>query len=54
MCIAGVMYSQETNGLASGAVQTSVLNPVTGAVVGSNGKSTASNIDPTVGVRYSF
>jgi predicted porin len=51
---AGIMYSQMTNGLANGAVQTSVLNPVTGAVVGPNGKSTASNIDPTVGVRYSF
>jgi predicted porin len=51
---AGVEYSQMQNGLASGAVQTSVLNPVTGAVLGPNGKSTASNIDPTVGVRYSF
>ena len=51
---AGVMYSQMQGGLASGAVQTSVLNPVTGAVIGPNGKSTASNIDPTFGVRYSF
>jgi predicted porin len=51
---AGVEYSQMTNGLASGSVQTSVLNPVTGAVIGPNGKATASNIDPTFGVRYSF
>jgi predicted porin len=51
---AGVEYSQMQNGLASGSVQTSVLSPVTGAVLGPNGKSTASNIDPTVGVRYSF
>jgi predicted porin len=51
---AGVMYSQMQGGLANGAVQTSVLNPVTGAVIGPNGKSTASNIDPTFGVRYSF
>jgi predicted porin len=51
---AGVMYSQMQNGLANGAVQTSVLNPVTGAVLGPNGKSTAWNVDPTVGMRYSF
>jgi predicted porin len=51
---AGVEYSQAKDGLASGFVQTSVLNPTTGAVVGPNGKSTASNIDPTVGIRYSF
>jgi predicted porin len=50
---AGVMYSQETNGLASGAVQTSVLNSV-GAPTGPNGHSMAWNIDPTVGIRYSF
>jgi predicted porin len=50
---AGVEYSQMTNGLASGSVQTSVLNSA-GAVIGTNGKSTASNIDPTFGVRYSF
>jgi hypothetical protein len=47
------MYSQETNGLASGAVQTSVLNSV-GAPTGPNGHSMAWNIDPTVGLRYSF
>jgi predicted porin len=51
---AGIMYSQATNGLASGFVQTSVLNPTTGAVVGPNGKSTATNIAPTIGARYSF
>jgi predicted porin len=51
---AGVEYSQMQNGLASGSVQTSVLSPVTGAVLGPNGKSTASNIDPTVGMRYAF
>jgi predicted porin len=51
---AGVEYSQMQGGLANGAVQTSNLNPVTGAYLGPNGKSTASNIDPTVGVRYSF
>jgi predicted porin len=49
----GVMYSQETNGLASGSVQASVLNSV-GAAAGPNGHSIASNIDPTVGFRYSF
>jgi hypothetical protein len=42
-----------TNGLANGSVQTSILS-ATGAVVGPNGKSTASNIDPTIGARYSF
>lgn len=51
---AGIEYSQMTNGLASGAVQTSVLSPVTGAAIGPNGKSTASNIAPTIGARYSF
>jgi len=50
---AGVMYSQMQGGLASGSVQTSVLT-ATGAYLGSNGKSTASNIDPTAGLRYSF
>ena len=50
---AGVMYSQETNGLASGSVQASTLNSA-GAPIGPNGHSIASNIDPTVGFRYSF
>jgi predicted porin len=50
---AGVEYSQMTNGLASGSVQTSVLSAA-GAAIAPNGKSTASNIDPTFGVRYSF
>jgi predicted porin len=50
---AGVEYSQMTNGLANGSVQTSILSS-TGAVLGNNGKSTASNIDPTIGARYSF
>ena len=50
---AGVEYSQMTNGLANGSVQTSILS-ATGAVIGNNGKSTASNIDPTIGARYSF
>ncbi|HEX4209986.1 MAG TPA: porin [Candidatus Binataceae bacterium] len=49
----GVMYSQMTNGLANGSVQTSILS-ATGAAIGNNGKSTASNIDPTIGARYSF
>jgi len=51
---AGVEYSQAKNGLASGFVQTSILSPVTGAVLGPNGKSTATNIDPMIGARYSF
>jgi predicted porin len=50
---AGVEYSQMTNGLASGSVQTSILSAA-GAAIAPNGKSTASNIDPTFGVRYSF
>jgi predicted porin len=50
---AGVEYSQMTNGLASGSVQTSILS-ATGAVIGNNGRSTATNIDPTIGARYSF
>jgi predicted porin len=50
---AGIEYSQMTNGLANGSVQTSILS-ATGAVLGNNGKSTASNIDPTIGARYSF
>jgi predicted porin len=50
---AGIGYSQVTNGLANGYVQTSVLS-ATGAVLGNNGKSTASNLDPTIGARYSF
>jgi predicted porin len=50
---AGIMYSQENNGLANGSVQTSTLS-ATGAVLGNNGKSTATNLDPTIGARYSF
>jgi predicted porin len=50
---AGVEYSQMNNGLAAGSVQTSNLS-ATGAFISSNGKSTASNIDPTFGARYSF
>jgi predicted porin len=49
----GIMYSQENNGLANGSVQTSILSAA-GAVLGNNGKSTATNLDPTIGARYSF
>src|SRR6202012_499841 len=42
---AGVEFSQVSNGLANGYVQTSILS-APGAVLGNNGKSTASNIDP--------
>jgi predicted porin len=50
---AGFEYSQAQNGLASGFVQTSVLNAA-GAAAGPNGHSMAWNIDPMVGARYSF
>jgi predicted porin len=50
---AGFEYSQAKNGLASGFVQTSVINAA-GNATGPNGKSTAYNIDPMIGARYSF
>jgi predicted porin len=50
---AGFEYSQAANGLASGFVQTSVLNAA-GAAAGPNGHSMAWNIDPMIGARYSF
>jgi predicted porin len=55
---AGIAYSQANGGIASGAVQTSNINPATGApfagATGWNGKNSANNLDPTVGARYSF
>jgi predicted porin len=50
---AGLMYSQAQNGLAAGAVQTSLITS-TGTAGPPNGHSSMWNIDPMVGARYSF
>ena len=48
---AGVMWSQVTNGLASGFLQT---NPLANGVATATSGQKANNIDPGVGVRYQF
>jgi predicted porin len=48
---AGAMYSQITNGLASGALQ---ANGLPNGTINPNGGNKANNFDPAIGLRYQF
>jgi predicted porin len=50
---AGIAYSQANGGIAASYYQTSNI-AADGTASGWNGKNSASNLDPTVGARYSF